>query len=111
MTPLVANLVILAIGILIALGLVAFGALQLVKLGRALKERTDGYRTLPINRYIDIAEKKIGIATHRVAGLSGLLYRARAAFADLANARAKVAAIATSPSAIWRLGEILVTGK
>ncbi len=110
MTPLVANLIALALGLLVALGLAAFGAMRLAKVGLALRERAEGYKKLPLTRYVDTAQAKIAIASHRIAGLPGVLYRANAALADLANARAKVVAIATSPRAIWRLGELIVTG-
>lgn len=111
MTPLIANLIALGAGIVIMLALVAVGALELAKLGLALKERGERYKTLPVSRYVDIAEAKVATASRRIAGLPGLVYRTNAALTDLANARAKVVAIATSPSAIWRLGEIIVTGK
>lgn len=111
MTPLVANVIALVAGIVLALALVAIGASRVAKIGLALKKRAEEYKTLPITVYIDRTERQVGIATRGIENAPALVYRARAALREIANARAKIVDIATSPSAIWRLGELFVTGK
>ncbi len=111
MTPSHANLAALGIGVGLALILAAVGIVGLVKLGRALKRRTEEYKQLPVRAYVDVAQTKISNAVRRIATAPALAYRFKAALRDLASARVKIAAIVTSPSALWRLGELVVTGK
>ncbi|GAC1302397.1 MAG: hypothetical protein NVSMB19_11690 [Vulcanimicrobiaceae bacterium] len=111
MTPLWANASALGLGFVIALGLAGAGALRVVKLVRTLKARGEEYKRLPVRAYVEDANRKLLKASRRVETAPALLYRMNAALADLANARAKLVAIATSPSALWRLGELAVTGK
>ncbi len=111
MNHLLANAIALVVGVVVALALAGLGAMRLAKIGLALKARGEGYKTLPLTRYIDIARVKTDGAARRIAAAPALVYRARAALADLGNSRAKAVAIVTSPSAIWRLGELIVTGR
>jgi len=111
MTPLYANLFVLGLGFALALGMILVGALRVLSLVKALKKRLAEYRALPVMRYVEVTKRQIASATRRFGVAAALPYRASAALRDIANARAKIVAIVTSPSAIWRLGELLVTGK
>lgn len=111
MTSLVASLIALGAGLVIALAFVALGAVRLVRLNEKFKERLERYRTLTVLRYLDEANVKIARASGRIDAAPALLYRANSAIASLTAARARAVAIATSPSALWRLGELVVTGR
>lgn len=111
MTPLVASLVVAGSGIIVGLAVAAIGAIRLGKLALALKARTDGYKTLPVATYVFAAQGKVSRASRRIEGIPALAYRMNAALAMLSDSRSRAVAIATSPTAIWRLGELVVTGK
>ena len=105
------DLILVGIGLLVAGALVAVGVVRLKKIADALKARIGAYADLPITGYIDRATTKIERASQSISRAPGLVYRARAAQRDLANAFAKTSAILTTPTTLWRLGEVLVTGK
>lgn len=111
MTPAYENAIVLAVGLVLAVALAATGVLRVAKIGSALKERVQEYKALPIMVYVDRAQRQIGKATRRVETAPALVYRANAALRDIVNAGEKIARIATSPSKIWRLGELFLTGK
>jgi hypothetical protein len=105
------GLIILAIGLPVAIALIAVGIVRLLKVANALKVRVDGYADLPIKGYVDRSTTKIERASQSIGRASGLVYRARAVQRDLANAFAKIAAVLVTPASLWRLGEVLLTGK
>lgn len=111
MTPFYANGLALALGFFALAALAGVGALRLIALARALRQRTDAYATLPVVLYVDRTQRQIGTAMRRIETAPALLYRVRAALREISNARLKMAAILTSPSAIWRLGELFITGR
>ncbi|GAC1304484.1 MAG: hypothetical protein NVS2B3_02820 [Vulcanimicrobiaceae bacterium] len=95
----------------VALALAGIGIARVVTTGRALKKRADGYKTLPIADHVERTRGRVGRASRRIETAPALVYRANAALREIGNARVKVVAIVTSPSALWRLGELVVTGK
>lgn len=105
------DLMIFAFGLACALALVIVGILRVMKLGKALKGRLDAYAELPVLVYAKRASKKIEIATKSLARAPGLVYRANAAVRDARNSFAKIRTILTTPTSIWRLGELLITGE
>lgn len=111
MTPFVASLVIVGAGLAIALALAAIGVVRVARIGAELKERIETYRSLPVIRFVDEANVKVARANRGIEAFPSLLYRANRALAHLTAARSKAVAIASSPSALWRLGELIVTGK
>ncbi len=111
MTPRTTSLLVLGIALALAVVLAAAGVVRLVRLGLGLKRRIAAYKGLPLQPVIDVAQRKIFRATQRAAGLPVLADRAKAAWAAIVRARATIGAIITSPSALWRLGELVVTGK
>jgi len=105
------SLIIVGVGILLALGLAARGVLDVVRRWRALKARLDAYADLPVLAYVHRTSPRIGVAATGLSRAPALVYRAKAALSDLTNAFAKIRKILTTPASIWRLGELLVTGK
>ena len=103
--------IIVAAGTLVAVALVAVAVLRLKKISDALKMRIDAYADLPITAYVDRVTTKIERASQGIARAPGLLYRARSAQRDVANAFAKISHVLATPASLWRLGEVLVTGK
>lgn len=97
--------------IVVAVALAAVGALRVVKLGIALKKRAAAYKSLPLRAFVDGARAKVARTMPRIDTVPALVYRTQAALRDIANARVKIAAIVRSPSAVWRLGALIVTGK
>ncbi len=105
------DLIIAGIGIALAIALMAYGAAGLAKVANALKVRVDGYAELPILEYVDRTSAKVARASLSIGRAPGLIYRARAAQRDTVNAFGKMTAVLTTPASLWRLGEVLVTGK
>lgn len=105
------DLIIVAAGLLISGALVAVGFLRLKKIAEALKVRIDAYAELPITAYVDRTTTKIERASQSIARAPGLIYRSQSARRDVTNAFTKISAVLTTPASLWRLGEVLVTGK
>ena len=105
------NTVVLVASFALALALAAIGIVRVLKVGLALKKRSEAYRKLPIGEHVERMQVRVARATRRIETAPALVYRANAAIHEIANARIKLVAIATSPSALWRLGELVVTGK
>lgn len=105
------DLIIFGIGLVAGVALLAFGALRLKKIADPLKVRVDGYADLPIRGYVDRAMTKVERASQSIGRAPALIYRAQAARRDSANAFSKITVVLTSPTSLWRLGEVLVTGK
>ena len=105
------GLIIVAAGILVAIAFAAVGVMRLKKISDALKARIDAYADLPITAYVDRVAPKLERASQSIARAPGLLYRARSAQRDVANAFAKISHVLTTPASLWRLGEVLVMGK
>ena len=105
------DFIIFGVGLVVGIALLAFGTLRLKNIADSFKVRVDGYADLPINGYVDRAMTKIERASQSIGRAPGLIYRAQAARRDSANAFSKITVVLTTPTSLWRLGEVLVTGK
>gem|GEM_PF-3643275 len=105
------DFIIFGIGLVAGIALLAFGALRLKNIADPFKARIDGYVDLPIKGYVDRAMTKVERASQSIRRAPGLIYRAQAARRDSANAFSKITAVLTTPTSLWRLGEVIVTGK
>jgi len=103
--------IVVGTGAVVAVALVAVGARGVIARVKALRARVRTYGELPVLTYARRTVVKMNGASYRAERAPALVYRARAALHEIANAFTKLQAIVTSPASIWRLGELLVTGK
>ncbi len=105
------DLLVLGTSLIATIALGAVGAFRLTRLVRAFQSRLDAYAELPILVYVQRATAKIDRALNGLARAPGLVVRAKAALANIGTATAAVRTILTAPTSLWRLGQLLLTGK
>jgi len=84
------------VGLVLALLVIALGALRVVARVRALKTRIENYKELPIFKQVELAQARIEIGSRAAEKLPDLTDRTNRAIAELQAAQATLAAAGTT---------------
>ena len=104
-----ASLLVFLASVVLALAVIAAGALRLFGTVKRFKARLDGYAALPLSTEIALAQSRVGVAARRAGDLPLVAARAEAAFAAIALARTQIVERLGNRDVWLRIGIAILT--